>query len=88
MQMRPAGKYGMRDLHQEIDLLDRKMAYCRDFERFECDTDRAAALRKLTTKRASLIKTVQEATERGLECEPKYMARSIAAAATGEKAGS
>jgi hypothetical protein len=86
--MKPAGKYGMRDLHQEIDLLDRKMAYSRDHEQFACDSDRAAALRKLTTRRLSLIKTVNEATARGLECEPKYMARSIAGVATSEKAGS
>lgn len=77
MQNKPAGKYGLREIHQEIDLLDRKIAYCTDHESFASDRERAAAVRKLVTKRESLVKAALEADERGIQCDPKYWARSL-----------
>ena len=87
MQNKPAGKYGLREIHQEIDLLDRKIAYCTDHEKFESDSERAAALRKLVTKRESLVRTALEADERGIECDPKYRARSLARPSPAEGTG-
>lgn len=88
MQTKPAGKFGLRQLHQDIDLLDRKIAYCREFERFDSENARDAALRKLNTSREKLVKTAQEAAERGIECETKYLPRSFAKPATTEKEAS
>ena len=77
MQNKPAGKYGLREIHQEIDLLDRKIAYCTEHETFASDSERAAALRKLVTKRESLVKVALDAEERGIACDPKYRARTL-----------
>ncbi len=71
------GKYVLRDLHQEIDLFDRKIAYCRSLQTFESEPERASALQKLVTKRESLVKTALAMAGRGVECDPKYLPRSF-----------
>lgn len=78
MAGKPASKYELKDVYQEIDLYDRKIAYCRDHEAFDSDQDRAAALQKLTTKRETLVKTAREANSRGIECDPRFLPRSLA----------
>ncbi len=70
-------KYALRDLHQEIDLFDRKIAYCQLYENFDSAHERALALKKLVTKRESLVKTALAMVGRGVECEPKYLPRSF-----------
>jgi hypothetical protein len=80
-------KYALKDLHQEIDLFDRKIAYCQNLEEFASDDARAAALRKLTTKRESLVKTAIGMAERGVECDPRYLPRSFKAEASNGEAG-
>ncbi len=82
MALKPASKYDLKDLYQEIDLFDRKIAYCQNFEAFDSEEARAAALQKLVTKRESLVKTAADAVSRGIECDPKYLPRSFNAAAT------
>jgi hypothetical protein len=77
MQARLPSKYGLKDLHQEIDLFDRKIAYCEKNEAFESGEKRAAALRKLITKRESLVKAALEMASKGIECDPKYLPRSF-----------
>lgn len=67
----------MRDLHQEIDLFDRKIAYCRDFEKFDSEQARSLSLKKLVTKREALAKAALAMAGRGIECDPKYMPRSF-----------
>jgi hypothetical protein len=67
----------LKDLYQEIDLFDRKIAYCQDFEKFATDEERATALQKLVTKREALVKTAREMAGRGIECDPKYLPRSF-----------
>jgi len=81
MQVKPAGKYELKDLHQQIDLFDRKIAYCQSHESFDSDQARAAALHKLVTKRENLVKTALDAVDRGIECDPRYLPRSFKAAA-------
>ncbi len=71
------GKYALRDLHREIDLLDRKIAYCEHNEPFDSAHERASALHKLITKRESVVKTALAMTGRGVECDPKYLPRSL-----------
>lgn len=83
----PDSKSALKDLHQEIDFFDRKIAYCQNYEKFESEGDRAAALRKLVTKRASLVKAALGMASRGIVCDPKYLPRSFKAhASTGQVA--
>lgn len=83
----PDSKYALKDLHQEIDLFDRKIAYCQSYEEFASDEARAAALRKLTTRRESLVKTAMSMAGRGVECDPRYLPRSFKAEASNSEAG-
>ncbi len=77
MQAKPSSRYDLKDLHQEIDFFDRKIAYCQTHETFDSDQARAAALQKLITKRETLVKTALDAVSRGIECDPKYLPRSF-----------
>ena len=77
MPTKPVSKYGLNDLHQEIDLFDRKIAHCQTHETFASEDARAAALQKLVTKRESLVKAATEAVKNGVECDPKYLPRSF-----------
>jgi hypothetical protein len=74
-------KYALKDLHEQIDLFDRKIAYCRDHEKFDSEQARTSALQKLVTKRESLVKAALAMASRGVECDPKYLPRSFKAAA-------
>ena len=85
MPARSDNKYELKDLYQEIDLFDRKIAYGQNFEKFATDEERAAALQKLVTKREALVKTALEMASRGVECDPKYLPRSFKAAAEASK---
>ena len=44
MPVIPVSKYELKDLHQEIDFFDRKIAYCKTYETFASEEARAAAL--------------------------------------------
>jgi len=75
--VKPAGKYELKDLHQQIDLFDRKIAYCQSHESFDSDQARATALHKLVTKRETLVKSALDAVNRGIECDPRFLPRSF-----------
>ena len=77
MQVISDSKYALKDLHLEIDLFDRKIAYCQTHEQFETEQARAAALQKLITKRETLVKTALAMAGRGIQCDPKYLPRSF-----------
>lgn len=74
----PDSKSALKDLHQEIDLFDRKIAYCQNYEKFDSEHGRAVALKKLVTKRESLVKAALGMASRGVVCDPKYLPRSFA----------
>lgn len=74
-------KYALKDLHAEIDLFDRKIAYCQGYEKFDTEQARTSALHKLVTKRENLVKSALAMASRGIECDPKYLPRSFKAAA-------
>lgn len=83
----PDSKFALKNLHQEIDLFDRKIAYCQTYEKFDSEETRAAALKKLVTKRESLVKAALGMASRGVVCDPKYLPRSFKVpAANGEVA--
>lgn len=84
MQANAYSPYVLRDLHQAIDLMDRKITYCTTFEAFETQDARDACLRKLSTKRAALVKTALALAALGVSCDPKFLPRSFSRVAEGE----
>jgi hypothetical protein len=80
MQVKTDSKYALKDLHGEIDLFDRKIAYCETHEAFDSQQARESALQKLVTKRESLVKAALAMASRGIECDTKYLPRSFKAA--------
>jgi hypothetical protein len=71
----------MKDLHQEIDFLDRKIGYCQNQQVFDSEQARASELHKLATRRETLVKTALAMADRGVEFDPKYLPRSFRQAA-------
>lgn len=72
-------KYFLRDLHQEIDLYDRKLAYLDKFVEFASAADREEAEKGLRTKRAPLERVALELAASGVEYEEKDLPRSFRA---------
>lgn len=70
-------KYFLRDLHQEIDLYDRKLAYLEKYQEFASSADRQEAEKLLMAKRALLEKTALELVTSGVEYEEKDLPRSL-----------
>lgn len=81
MRLHRATRGDLDDLHKEIDYFDRKIAYCRDLERFDSEAQRSSALHKLVTKRGTLVKAAAEITALGVQFNPKYLPRSFKTAA-------
>ena len=77
MQANAYSTYALRDLHQAIDLMDRKISYCTTLETFDSQEARETSLRKLSTKRAALVKTALALTALGVRCDPKFLPRSF-----------
>ncbi len=72
-------KYFLRDLHQEIDLYDRKLAYLSKYEDFATPADREQAQEKMLAKRAPLEKTARELAASGVEFDVNDLPRSFRA---------
>ena len=72
-------RYFLRDLHQEIDFYDRKLAYIDKFEEFATPLDREEAEKRLMAKRAPLEKAALELVKSGVEYEEKDLPRSFRA---------
>jgi hypothetical protein len=70
-------KYFLRDLHQEIDLYDRKLAYLNQYMAFASPGDREEAENRLIAKRAPLEKTARELAASGVEYNDKDLPRSF-----------
>ncbi len=70
-------KYFLRDLHQEIDFYDRKLAYLEKYGEFATPADREQAANGLLAKRAPLERTALELAASGVEFEEKYLPRSF-----------
>lgn len=74
----PRNKYFLRDLHQEIDLFDRKLAHLTSVE-FASPADREEAQERLLAKRATLEKAARELAASGVEFDVKELPRSFRA---------
>ncbi len=77
MQANAYSKYALKDLHEAIELIDRKIQHCRNFELFDSVQDREASLQKLASKRAALVKSAAALTTLGVRCEPDSLPRSL-----------
>lgn len=77
MEANTYSKYALKDLHQSIDLIDRKLTHCRSLESFDSQETRESALRKLSTKRAALVKAALVLTDLGVQCDPRFLPRSF-----------
>jgi hypothetical protein len=75
-----ADKYHLKSIHEEIDLVDRKLAHVLKFEKFDSEVQRETAARKLTTKRGTLIKTATRLAAEGVEFKPSELPRSLRSA--------
>jgi hypothetical protein len=70
-------KYFLRDLHQEIDLYDRKLAHLDSHAEFASESEREEARAKLIAKRATLEKTARELAAHGVEFREAELPRSF-----------
>lgn len=75
--MRANSPWALKDLNQAIDLLDRKIVHCKIWETFESQEARETQLRKLSTKRATLVKSALALTDLGVQCDPQFLPRSF-----------
>ena len=73
----PRDKYFLRDLHQEIALYDRKIAYLDKYVAFASSQDREEAAHKLIAKRAPLEKTARELAASGVEYREEELPQSF-----------
>lgn len=70
-------KYLLRDLHHEIDLYDRKIAYLNRYVDFASPVDRAEAENRMLAKRAPLEKAARDLAALGVEFEDQDLPRSF-----------
>ncbi len=70
-------KYFLRDLHEEIDLYDRKLAYIQKYVNFASEADRKEAAGRLLAKRSPLEKTARELVALGVEYREEDLPRSF-----------
>lgn len=70
-------KYALRDLHREIDLLDRKLAHLQKHETFDSAEERTAAVRKLNVRRDQHVVLAQSLIDLGIEYHPSEVPLSI-----------
>jgi hypothetical protein len=77
MQANAYSPYALKDLHQAIDLIDRKISYCNTWETFDSQEARDTHLRKLSTKRAALVKSALALAALGVHCDPQFLPRSF-----------
>ncbi|MGA8530465.1 MAG: hypothetical protein WB622_12180 [Acidobacteriaceae bacterium] len=77
MQANVYSKYALKDLHEAIDLIDRKIQHCRNFEPFDTPQDREASLQKLASKRAALVKSATALSSLGVICETGSLPRPL-----------
>ena len=70
-------KYYLKSLHEEIDLYDRKLAHITKYELFASAAEREIAIGKMTTKRATLVRTAKKLVKDGVEFHPSDIPRSF-----------
>lgn len=84
MEANAYSKYALKDLHESISLIDRKIAHCTHLESFDSQESREFALRKLSTKRAALVKTALALSDMGVQFDPRFLPHSLVQRAESE----
>ena len=72
-----SGKYSLRTLHEEIGLLDRKLAHLRKYEVFKADSDRDAAVARMESKRNLLVRNARAMISEGIAFLPSEVPASL-----------
>lgn len=70
-------KYALRDLHREINLLDRKLSHTVKYEVFESEEERAAAVRKISIRREQHVVLAQSLIDLGIEYQLQEVPASL-----------
>ncbi len=78
-------KYYLRSVHQDIDLLDRKLAHLRKYDTFDSSADRQTAENKINAARELLARTARRLVEEGIAFEESDLPRSFRAANAAEE---
>jgi hypothetical protein len=77
MATAPTGKYYLRSIHEEIALFDRKLAHLEKYETFASDEERGQAMRKMATKRKSLVTIAQRLVAEGVDFNASELPKSL-----------
>ena len=77
MQLITHAPYELKDLYQNIDLIDRKIAHSQTWENFASQEALDSHVRKLTTKRATLVQSALVLTNLGVQCDARFLPRSF-----------
>lgn len=77
MATAPTGKYYLRSVHEEIALFDRRLAHLEKYETFASDEERELAVRKMATKRKSLVTIAQRLVADGVEFAASELPKSL-----------
>ncbi|WP_263410456.1 hypothetical protein [Terriglobus tenax] len=70
-------RYQLKSLHEDISLMDRKLAHLQNFEVFATNDLRDAALRKMHTRRETLVKKARVLRDEGIEFLPSEIPLSL-----------
>lgn len=73
-------KYSLRTLHEEIGLLDRKLAHLLKFEEFPTDGARHQAAARIEHKRELLVRSAQSMVQDGVDFQASEVPTSMRAA--------
>ena len=79
MPVIPANKYALKSLHDDIGLMDRKLAHLLKYETFSSEKDRTQAVAKLSLKRGQLVRSAQAMASDGIEFNPSDLPLSLRA---------
>ena len=79
-------RFQLKTLHEDISLLDRKLAHLQNFEVFNTQELRDAATRKLHVRRETLVQKARLLTAGGAEYLPSELPASLRAEAELQKA--
>jgi hypothetical protein len=72
-----SSKYSLKTLHEDIGLLDRKIAHLHKYEVFRSDSDRDAAAAKIAHKRDLLVRQARLMVDEGIQFQTSDVPQSL-----------
>ena len=70
-------KYFLKSVHQDIDLLDRKLAHLQKYDVFDSDAARDTAASKINAAREILARTARRLVHEGIQFNERDLPRSF-----------